>query len=132
MSLIVIIYLGFTAIPALKFLTGMGFVIWLCGIPIGMIAGAACRDFSSDCTLWDWIVDDWIKKKWKIAIVLLLVSRLIPSQEVTAYMMAGYGVQKLAENETVQSLSSDGVDVLKAMLAKAKKGLQEPEEKPKK
>ena len=44
-------------------------------------------------------------------------------------MLAGYGVQKLAENETVQSLSSEGVDVLKEMLAKAKRELAE--EKPK-
>jgi hypothetical protein len=130
MSLIIIIYLVFTAIPALKFLTGLGFVIWIVGIPTGMVAGAAYRDFSSDRTLWDWVVGEWIQKKWKLAIVLLLVSRLIPSQEVTAYMMAGYGVQKLAENETVQSLSSDGVDVLKAMLAKVKKELQEPDTKP--
>lgn len=125
MSLLVIIYLVFTAIPAIKFLTGIGFVIWLAGITLGMLIGEACRDVSDDRTLWDYIINDWIKKKWKVAVVLLLISKLIPSQEVTSYMMAGYGVQKLAENETVQSLSSDGVDVLKAMLAKAKKELQE-------
>lgn len=130
MSLMFIIYLVFTAVPALKFMSGIVFLVWLIGIPVGMVIGAACRDISSDRTLWDYIIEDWIKKKWKVAFIFLLISKLIPNQEITSYMMAGYGVQKLAENETVQSLSADGVDVLKSMLAKAKKELQEPEEKP--
>lgn len=129
MSLILVIYLVFTAVPAIKFLTGVAFVIWLIGIPLGLVIGAACRDISDDRTVWDLTVQTWIKKKWILAVILLTVSRLIPNQEVTSYMLAGYGVQKLAENETVQSLSSEGVDVLKEMLAKAKRELAE--EKPK-
>jgi len=129
MSLMLVIYLVFTAVPAVKFLTGAAFIIWLVGIPLGLFIGAAYRDISDDRTVWDLTVQTWIKKKWVIAVVLLTISRLIPSQEVTSYMLAGYGVQKLAENETVQSLSSDGVDVLKEMLAKAKRELVE--DKPK-
>lgn len=121
MSLMLVIYLVFTAVPAIKFLTGAAFVIWLIGIPLGLVIGAACRDISGDRTVWDLTVQTWIKKKWILAVILLTVSRLIPSQEVTSYM--------LAENETVQSLSSEGVDVLKEMLAKAKRELSE--EKPK-
>lgn len=130
MSLMFIIYLVFTAVPALKFMSGIVFVIWVVRIPFGLLIGAACQDISDNRSLWDYIVDVWIKKKWKLAFIFLLISKLIPNQEITSYMMAGYGVQKLAENETVQSLSADGVDVLKSMLAKAKKELQEPEEKP--
>ena len=125
MSLMFIIYLVFTAVPALKFMSGIVFIAWLIGIPVGMVIGAACRDISSDRTLWDYIIEDWIKKKWKVAFIFLLISKLIPNQEITSYMMAGYGVQKLAENETVQSMSADGVDVLKSMLAKAKRELKD-------
>ncbi len=125
MSFMFVIYLVFTAIPAIKFLTGMAFILWLAGIAVGLFIGAARRDISDDRTLWDFTTQTWIRKKWVIAVILLTISRLIPSQEVTSYMLAGYGVQKLTENETVQSLSSDGVDVLKEMLAKAKRELSE-------
>lgn len=48
---------------------------------------------------------------------------LIPDKETSYNMLAAYGVQTLVENETAQELASDGVDVLKALMSKAKKDL---------
>jgi hypothetical protein len=48
---------------------------------------------------------------------------LIPDKETSYQMLAAYGVQTLVENETAQELASDGVDVLKALMSKAKKDL---------
>lgn len=54
---------------------------------------------------------------------------LVPEEDTAYKMLAAYGVQTLVENETAQELASDGVDVLKAMMNKAKKDLEEDVEK---
>lgn len=66
-----------------------------------------------------------IKGWYKSAIACLLVSVLIPDKEVTAYMLAAYGVQTVAENEQVQELAGDGLDVLQQLMKKAKSSLEE-------
>lgn len=48
---------------------------------------------------------------------------LIPDKETSYQMLAAYGVQTIVENETAQELASDGVDVLKALMQKAKADL---------
>lgn len=67
----------------------------------------------------------------KIAVLILvfslptwLIGALIPDKDTSYKMLAAYGVQTLAENPTVQELGKDGVDVLKALMAKAKKELE--------
>jgi len=57
-------------------------------------------------------------KKSLFFIVVLAI--LIPSKETTWYMVGAYGTQKLVESPVAQELASDGVDVLKGLLAKAK------------
>lgn len=66
-------------------------------------------------------------KKSLFFIVVLAI--LIPSKETTWFMVGAYGTQKLVESPAAQELASDGVDVLKELLAKAKRELAE--DKPK-
>lgn len=63
-------------------------------------------------------------------ITLWIVGALIPDKTTSYQMLAAYGVQSVVENKQAQELASDGVDVLKQVLAKAKKELEEkPKEK---
>lgn len=70
-----------------------------------------------------------VKKLW-IPIILLFVAVVIPTKETLYTMVAAYGVEKVVQNPVAQDLASDGVDVLKQLMAKAKKELVE--ESPKK
>lgn len=65
------------------------------------------------------------KKTVVIPIIAGLFYVLIPSEKTTYLMLAGYGVEKAIESPTVQSLAGDGVDVLKQLMARAKKELTE-------
>lgn len=50
---------------------------------------------------------------------------LMPDKETAYQMLAAYGVQTVAENERVQELAGDGLDVLQALMKKAKENLEE-------
>lgn len=58
-----------------------------------------------------------------ISFPLWVITLLVPDQKTSYQMLAAYGVQAVVQNETTQELASDGVDVLKALMAKAKKEL---------
>lgn len=64
-----------------------------------------------------------------VFISLLLVGAIVPNRETTYAMAAAYGVQTIVENETANELASDGVDVLKAWMKKAKTELEQSTEK---
>lgn len=68
------------------------------------------------------------KKLW-IPILLAVVAALIPSEKTMYTMVAAYAGQKIAETPQAAQIANDGVDVLKELLAKAKRELSE--EKPK-
>lgn len=72
------------------------------------------------------------KKLW-IPILLAVVAALIPSEKTMYTMVAAYAGQKIAEIPQAAQIANDGVDVLKELLAKAKRELSEDkkEEKPK-
>lgn len=61
-------------------------------------------------------------------IPIALVGSLIPDKETSYQMLAAYGVQTVIENPKAKELASDGVDVLKALMTKAKKELAEDAE----
>lgn len=63
-------------------------------------------------------------KLW-IPIVLLFVAVVTPSKETLYTMVAAYGVEKVVQNPIAQDIASDGVDVLKQLMAKAKRELAE-------
>lgn len=71
-----------------------------------------------------------MRNKLWIPFTLLFVAVLVPSKETLYTMAAAYGVEKLVDNPVAQDLASDGVDVLKQLMAKAKRELAE--EAPKK
>lgn len=64
-------------------------------------------------------------KLLKIVIPVWFIACMIPDKTTSYQMLAAYGVQKVVENPQAQSLASDGVDVLKALMEKAKKELVE-------
>lgn len=140
MSLVLIVYL----IGILPALTGVLGFIGGFGSFLLIIGGAILSLMGNFMTRYSW--DDktefnnkkeacscWGKRAFKflpITLFIVLLSALIPSERTMYTMVAVYGVEKVIANPEVQSLASDGADVLKQLLAKAKKELQEPEEKP--
>lgn len=49
---------------------------------------------------------------------------LVPDKTTAYQMLAAYGVQTVAENPKAQEIASDGVDVLQALMKKAKAELE--------
>lgn len=73
------------------------------------------------------------KKAFKASIITLtlgLIAALIPSEKTMYTMAAVYAGQKIAETPEAQQIGNDAFDVLKGILAKAKRELAE--ETPKK
>jgi len=121
MSLVLIVWLVTTFIPSIGFLVGALTVLVVFAFTVLCIFAlieAQPRPLLKFLTY----------KKTLIAIVLL--SCMIPSKESTWYMVGAYGTQKLIDSPVAQDLASDGVDILKQLMAKAKKELAE--ETPKK
>jgi len=67
----------------------------------------------------------FMRNKIWIPFTLLIVAVVVPSKETLYTMVAAYGVEKLVDNPVAQDLASDGVDVLKQLMAKAKRELTE-------
>lgn len=124
MSLVLVVWLVFTVIPALKGLCMGVFWIWVASLVMLTIIGAVCRDIEDDRTIWDWNFKKNINN-WKIAIPFLVIGVMIPNQSTTAYMTAGYATQKVIDNPAVQSLGNDGIDVLKALMKHAKDNIDQ-------
>jgi len=66
-----------------------------------------------------------LKKLLTPAIIFLTLAVFTPSKETLYIMVAAYGVEKMIENPIAKDLASDGVDVLKQLMAHAKKELAE-------
>lgn len=64
------------------------------------------------------------RKVW-IPCVIFPVACLIPSEKTMYTMIAAYAGQRIAETPEAKQIANDGVDVLKELLAKAKKELAE-------
>jgi len=126
MELALIIYLVFTALPAIATLTGATFAIWVASSGFGMFCAAV--SYSNDGEFFEWVWKNIVKKWAKVTIPCLIVSILIPNKEVTSYMIGAYGVQTIAQNEQVQELAGDGLDVLQSLMKKAKSELEVPVE----
>lgn len=119
MSLALIVYLVFTALPAINNLSIAAFAIWailtFCGTFFGLMTS-----YEGDDTVWNWVKAVLLKRWAKYAIACLVIANLVPTKEVTAYMLGAYGVQTIAENEKVQELGAEGLDVLQSLMKKAK------------
>lgn len=64
-------------------------------------------------------------KIFMCALPIWFVFMLVPDKTTSYQMLAAYGVQKVVENPKAQELASDGVDVLSALMKKAKTELTE-------
>ena len=70
-----------------------------------------------------------LHKAWLFTpLIILVIGVALPNRETTYAMAAAYGVQTIVENETANELASDGVDVLKALMKKAKTELEQSTE----
>lgn len=121
MTLALIIYLVFTVLPGIMTICKLGFFAWLAALGVGSFIGGALEHEPS----YKWTTEVCLKKWSKWAVLCLVVANFIPSKEVTAYMLAGYGVQTVAQNDQVQELAGDGLDVLQQLMKKAKSSLEE-------
>ena len=116
MSLVFLVWLVTTFIPSIGFVVGGLTVLSLFALTVlcifSLIEGQAKP-----------LIKFLTYKKTLIGIVLL--SCMIPSKESTWYMVGAYGTQKLIDSPAAQEMASDGVDILKQLMAKAKKELAE-------
>jgi hypothetical protein len=116
MTLAFIVWLVMTAIPALKM---MGLVL-LIGTVIGA-GGCFIHDMDEE----EYTALNWLRKKLRIILLLILTSFMLPDKEATWYMVGAYGTQKIIESPVAQDFAADGVDVLKSLMKKAKENIHE-------
>lgn len=120
MTLVLIVWLVNTILPGLSVVLALALLGLF--VAIGFMAVYALIEEDSRPLL-------KILSYKKSLFFIVLLAILIPSKETTWYMVGAYGTQKLVESPAAQELASDGVDVLKELLAKAKRELAE--DKPK-
>lgn len=135
MSLVWIVYL-IGVLPSISKFLGMLSFFGTIGT---LGAGIVFLICSHDSSRWGWETQEMKEDKvatqktylWlvfklvPVAVLMGVISSLIPSEKTMYYMVAAYGTEKLIENPVAKDLASDGVDVLKQLLVKAKKELQE-------
>lgn len=120
MTLVLIVWLVDTILPGLSVVLTLAVLGFAAAILFTAVYALIGEDRRPLCKIVSY-------KKSLFFVVLLAI--LIPSKETTWYMVGAYGTQKLVESPVAQELASDGVDVLKDLLAKAKREIAE--EKPK-
>lgn len=64
------------------------------------------------------------KRAFFFALPAWFIFLLVPDQKTAYQMLAAYGVQEVVTNEKVQEIAGDGVDVLQALMKKAKTELE--------
>lgn len=116
MSLVFIVWLVTTFLPNLGLMVGITTVVAF--VIFGFLSVYAFIEENANPLL------KFLSYKKSICFVLFLAC-VIPSKESTWYMVGAYGTQKLIENPVAQDIASDGVDVLKALMKKAKENLEE-------
>ena len=124
MELAIIVYLVMTVIPMTKFVSLLAFWLFVAYAGVMLFVGVLNKDMDGESGVFDFTVSK-VLPKWKWFLPLFLMGCMIPNKETTWYMIAAYGTQKVVENPIAQDLAKDGVDVLKELMAKAKKELQE-------
>lgn len=118
MSLMFIVYI-IGVIPNIIGLLQAVLTVYGLGLVVLLISAPALFDYHRKEVLAQ------VKKYAFLPITAALLLVVIPSEKTTWYMVGAYGTQKLVESPVAQELASDGVDVLKALMEKAKKELAE-------
>ena len=111
------------------------FVVWLLGVLPGL---SGLLGLIGSVGLLGWVIcslaigaeGTWkLHKAWLFTpLIVLVLGAALPNRETTYAMAAAYGVQTIVENETANELASDGMDVLKAWMKKAKTELEQSTE----
>lgn len=120
MTLVLIVWLVNTILPGLSVVLAITVLVLAAAIGFTAIYALIEEDVRPLCKI--------LSYKKSLFFVLLLAI-LIPNKETAWYMVGAYGTQKLVESPVAQELASDGVDVLKDLLAKAKRELAEEKTK---
>lgn len=119
MTLALIVWLVMAAIPAMKVI---GFFLLLATIfCVAIGCGRAFADKEPGML-------NWTRKQLKWSVPVLLLAAFLPSEKTSWYMVGAYGTQKLVESPVAQELASDGVDVMKSLLARAKAEIEDKPE----
>jgi hypothetical protein len=115
----------------------LAFIVWMIGvIPSvsalfifvgGMLSAFACFGILVGACENEPSVVKTCKKILMFSAPAVVLGVMLPNKETTYAMAAAYGVQTVVENPKAQELASDGVDVLKALMSKAKKELEKEE-----
>ena len=128
MTLALITYLVFTALPAISTLSTVAFASWAILTSFGTFIGLMMAYCEDEDAAWNWVRAVLLKRWAKYAIACLVVANLVPTKG-TAYMVGAYGVQTIGESAQVEELAGDGIDVLQQLMKKAKNSLEDIEEK---
>lgn len=135
MSLVLIVYL----IGVLPSVSSVLNVIGVLGTMLFTCAaiGLKLDSNSTSCYSWDdqkllkerriknGVLGDKCIKAAILTLSLAFISVLFPTKESMYVMVAAYGVEKMIENPVAKDMASDGVDILKQLMAKAKRELAE-------
>lgn len=133
MSLVFIVYL-IGVLPSIK---GLFSSLAIFGTLLLLFASVLLKVEANSTASYSWEDQNALKQKrtkfdkwgnWTLkgcmgALLFGLIAGLIPSERTMYTMITVYGAEKLVENPQVQQLGSDGVDVLKELLARAKREL---------
>lgn len=121
MTLALIVWLVMSVFPALKAMAVIGTVT------VGVLT--VCHLTINACTEGDyWDKTKGMLRPLKWAVPLLLLLHMVPDEKTSWYMVGAYGTQKLVESPVAQELASDGVDVMKSLLARAKAEIEDKPE----
>lgn len=120
MSLVFMVWMVTTFLPNIGLMVGIATIVTF--VVFGFLALYAFIEEDADPLL------KLLSYKKPICLVVFLAC-VLPSKEATWYMVGAYGTQKLIDSPVAQDLASDGVDILKQLMAKAKKELSEESKK---
>ena len=106
-----IVWLVMTAIPTLHVIG----IITCIGFAIAIFATTA---YGADEDDFSYLKNVCKHLKWGIPLVLAIA--LLPGERTSWFMVGAYATQTIAQSDVAQELGQDSVDVMKALLAKAK------------
>lgn len=134
MMLALVVWLVMTVFPAIGW---MGFVAGIVAAGYIFLFGFVCMvtsDSKSERETHEFCKRRLKSKVWKVLLIVWVVGMLTPSKETSWYMVGAYATQTIAQSDTAQELAGDGVDVLKALMKKAKNYVEDEQvkEEPKK
>lgn len=114
MILAFLVWLVMTVFPALiKIGATLFFVVAVSFVIAGVIALVSEGECLKPWEIW--------KKVAKYAIPVVIALQFIPDTKTSWYMVGAYATQTVVQSEAAQTLGSDGVDLMKSLIARAKK-----------